>query len=241
MNLIIRILLLLTLCANYVSAHEPHLEPRLIEVQGTAKKKVTPDMAICSFSVISEAKTAEEARSKNELNAKNVLNAIRKMGITEAEINLERFNIEEDQEYNQKEQKYILKGYKAVRAFSVEVFNLDSLPKVIATVTQNGTNSLNRVSYTLKNPEQYRLPLLKEAVLNAKAKAETMLIPVTAKLGLVHRLSESSSFDYPSPRAMPMMLMAKAANAESDSGSVEAYSAGTVEITVNVQASFNIL
>lgn len=239
MNLVIRILLLLTLCVSYVSAHEPHLEPRLIEVQGTAKKKVAPDMAICSFSVINEAKTAEEARSKNELNAKNVLNAIRKMGITEAEINLERFHIEEDQEYNQKEQKYILKGYKAVRAFSVEVFSLDSLPKVIATVTQNGTNSLNKVSYTLKNPEQYRLPLLKEAVLNAKA--EAMLIPVTAKLGLVHRLSESSSFDYPSPRATPMMLIAKAANAESDSGSVEAYSAGTVEITVNVQASFNIL
>jgi hypothetical protein len=40
---------------------------------------------------------------------------------------------------------------------------------------------------------------------------------------------------------MPMMLMAKAANAESDNGSIEAYSAGMVEITVNVQASFNIL
>ena len=107
MHLVIRTLLLLTLCVSYVSAHEPHLEMRLIEVQGTAKKKVTPDMAICSFSVISEAKTAEEARSKNELNAKNVLNAIRKMGIAEAEINLERFNIEEDQEYSQKEQKYM--------------------------------------------------------------------------------------------------------------------------------------
>ena len=78
-------------------------------------------------------------------------------------------------------------------------------------------------------------------MLNAKAKAEAMLTPVTAKLGLVQKLSESSSFDYPSPRAMPMMLMAKAANVESDSGSVEAYSAGTVEITVNVQASFSIL
>jgi uncharacterized protein len=241
MYLIIKILLLLTLCISYVSAHEPHLGPRIIEVQGTAKKKVTPDMAVCSFSVINEAKTAEEARFENEKNAKNILNAIRKMGIAEAEINLERFNIEEDREYSQKEQKYIFKGYKAVRAFSVDVFNLDLLPKIIATVTQNGTNSLNKVSYALKNPEQYRLPLLKEAVLNAKAKAEAMLIPVAAQLGVVQRLSESSSFDYPVPRAMPMMLMAKAANAESDSGSVEAYSAGTVEITVNVQASFNIL
>jgi len=225
---------------NDLSAASSFEELRLVQVRGTAKKKLKTDLAICSFSVINEAKTPEEARSKNELNAKNTLNALRKLNIADTDINLESFTIEEVQEYNQKEQKYILKGYKALRSFSVNVSELNSLAKIIASLTQNGTNTLNKVSYALKDPELVRLSLLKEASLNAKLKAEAMLSPLNSKIVHVQRLSEESNFSYPSPRPYGLMAMAKASSLESDSVSNEAYSSGVIEIVVNVDASFLI-
>ena len=213
---------------------------RLVEVKGMAKKKLSPDLAICNFSVINEAKTPEEARSKNELAAKSTLNALRKLNIIDTDINLESFSIEEVQEYNQKEQKYFLKGYKAIRTFSVNVSELNSLAKVIANLTANNTNTLNRVNYSLKDPEAVRLSLLKEASLNAKLKAEAMLSPLNSKIVHVHRLAEEANFNYPSPRPYGLMSMAKAAHAESDSVSNEAYASGLIEIVVTVDASFLI-
>jgi len=234
-------LLVLLMAIQPVCAHEfPPSLPRVIEVHGMAKKKFSPDQAVCNFSVISDAKTAEEARTKNEQNSKNILNGIRKLGIADAEINLESFSINEDMEYNQKEQKYNFKGYKAVKNISVELSNFELLAKVISLITQNGTNTLNHVNYRLKNPEQYRISLLKEAVLNAKNKAETMLLAANAKLGSVQRIMEGNSCDS-LPRPMPVMMMAtKARDMDSNESSSEAYSAGTVEMTVNVQAVFNI-
>lgn len=235
-------LLIFLLGIQSVSAHEFHPPlPRVVEVQGLAKKKFSPDQVLCSFSVISDAKTAEEARSKNEQSSKNILNGVRKLGITDTEINLESFNINEDQEYSQKEQKYIFKGYKAVKNISVELANFDLLPKLISLITQNGTNTLNHVNYRLKNPEQYRIALLKEAVSNAKDKAEAMLVSTNAKLGTVQRLIETSSSDS-FPRPMPLVMMAaKAREMDAGENNSEAYSAGTIEMTVNVQAAFNII
>lgn len=218
----------------YAFAEEATKESRTISVHGEASVKAKPDKATVSFAIISREANAESARKANAETSKKVLNSVRKLGVDEANMRLESLNINEKKEYNGRSKKYELVGFEAVRSFVIELNELDKLAELVATVVQKGSNRLRNVEYGLQDEDSYRIKALRQAVRQAKAKAELLLKPLDEKLGRVQKLNEG----YSQRPVMPyraFSAMSKMADAEP-----EAYSQGDLDITATVDAIFAI-
>jgi uncharacterized protein YggE len=227
----------------------PNPAMRQVTVSGTATLKSAPDMASVSLSIISRHKDFKLCSDDNTRIAKEVLTAVRSLGIPEKNIKMRNLNINEEFEYDGVKQKNIKKGFIANRAFSVEIKKADlsfgdtltdKVAQVVNAVVQNGSNQLQNVSYGLEDPRKLSNQALSDAVADAKSRAELMLSPLAATLGAVQSINENTYRPYPMVKSFARMDMMVAEGASSSMPSPESFSEGDIEVTSNVNVTFEI-
>lgn len=209
---------------------------RTVSVSGEGLVRIEPDMATVHFGIVSVADDPEAARSLNAEASSRAMNAVRALGIEERYIRLENLRLQPHREWVDDRRRYEERGYEAARQVVVEIHDLETLPTLVAEVVEQGANRLERVAYDLSDREQVRNDALREAVLNARAKARLVATTLDEDLGPVQSVSEQS-FDFPRPvyRAETLQMDAKAAAEEPD-----AFAAGELEVRVNVHATFEV-
>lgn len=211
-----------------------------VRVGGEGTVRTAPDQAVVRFGIVSRAETAEEARSQNATAARNAMNAVRELDIPEEDMRMETLRLQPRREYNRKKQTYEEKGYEATRLVVVELDTLDVLPQLIAEVVQRGANRLEGINYQLSDRESVRNEALRRAAQAARGKAQLLTETLEAQLGEVYQINEQS-FDFveqsPQPR---MMKMSEAAQDEAEP-EPEAYAAGEIEVTAQVEVIFNLV
>lgn len=152
-----------------------------ISVQGTALTSVQPDLLIVTLGVETRNDTAIEALWSNSILMNSTVTAILATGVTEDEISTSQFNIRPVYgDYIEETNERPLIGYDVANALSIKTTNLEIAPDIIDAAVAAGTNRVNSVHFTL-SPElesEIRESLIADAVLNAKAKAETALAPL---------------------------------------------------------------
>lgn len=253
-NPILSILVLiyaLLLPIQRVAAIEPSCCPqdiRSISLDGEASVTSAPDMAVVDFTIETNDKDFRKARENNETISANVLNAIRVINLSDQNINLKNLNVNEIHEYDHKQQKSISRGYRATRNFQVNIFkrNLkanetlsEKVAQVVNAASESGITQLGNVSYSIENTYALKNKALKQAVKNAKEKAELMVTELGAKLGKVKSISENTYTPQPYVRSYAKLAMAM--DAESSSmPEPDAYSEGDMTVTSRVNITFDI-
>ncbi len=207
-----------------------------ISVIGEATASAPPDMAVVRFSVVARDQDPEKARSANAEAAKAAMDEVRELIEDERRMRLESLRLHPRHEYDPQTRRSREQGYEAIREIVVEVEDLAKVPELVARIVQKGANRLNSVRYELRNQENVRNDALVQAVLNARQKAALMAEIVGASLGRVTRIAEQGTGP-PTPfmrhERMDTMAVSKAAAPEPD-----AYSAGHIEVRVQVDATF---
>jgi uncharacterized protein YggE len=82
---------------------------------------------------------------------------------------------------------------------TVRVRALDSLGAVLDASVADGANTLNGLTFGLANPEPVLDEARKEAVANARAKAELLAEAAGVKLGKIVSISETAAYQPPMP------------------------------------------
>jgi uncharacterized protein len=209
-----------------------------VSVTGEGMVTAEPDRAIVRFGIVTRDKDPVKARQLNEEAGKNSLNAVRALGIEERKIRLTVLQLNEIREYDRERRRQISAGYQATREVVVELDNLDTLPALIAQVTQQGANRLHGLSYDVSNRDEVRNEALRRAVQSAREKAAVLAGTLGVELGRVIRIVEDR---YEFPRPMPMRgLMTAELDAAADMGLPEAYAAGEIEVRASVQVIFGL-
>lgn len=221
---------------------------RTISISGESSVSSAPDMAVVDFTIETEDYEFKKARDENAKISANVLNAIRKIGLSDENINLKNLNVNEWREYDQKLRKSVFKGYKANRNFQVNIYkrNLkeneslsEKIAQVVNAASETGITRLGSVSYGIEDDYELKNQALAAAVVNAKEKANIMLNGLGAKLGKVKDVSENTYA--PRPYVKTYARMAMSMDAESSAmPTPEAYSEGDMEITSKVNITFFI-
>lgn len=207
----------------------------VVTVGGEGTVRVQPDQATVRFGIVTQAETAEEARRMNARAARNAMNAVRDLDVPDEKMRMETLRLQPRREYNPDTKRYEEKGFEAQRQVVVEVDSLVILPQLVANVVQRGANRLDGISYGLSNRSGIRDEALREAALAARDKAQLLASTLDATLGPVYRINEQSfSFDEPRPR----LAMAKMSVEDADSGEPDAYAAGEIEVSAQVQVVF---
>lgn len=207
---------------------------RTVSVSGEGTVNAEPDMAVVRLAVVTEAMEAAAAREQNGQAASRAMNAVRDLGIPENKIRMETLRLQPKREYNRETRTYEEKGYEATRQVVVEVEDLEQLPQLIADVVEQGANRLDGVSYELSDRDAVRNEALQEAARNARQKAELLAQALGAEVGAVQTINEQS-ISFPRPFAT---FDARAVKAETAEASPDAYAAGELEVSANVQVVF---
>jgi uncharacterized protein YggE len=221
-----------------VQAQAP--DARTVTVSGEGEIDRAPDRAVVRFGIVTEAEEAEEARTQNATAAREAMNAVRGLGIAEERIRLASIRLQPRREYDPETETRKQMGYEATRQVIVEVDSLDRLPALVTRAVQAGANRLDGVDYELRDRAAARNEALRQAAQNAQDKARLLAETLSASLGPARTIQEQSfSFDRPTLRT-ETTYQAKRTSADAAAPEPDAYAAGQITVSAQVQVVFGL-
>ncbi len=212
-----------------------HAMRRTVTVTGEGVAHAAPDQAVVQFGVVTVADTPEAAREQNAEAASSAMNAVRELGIPEENIQLQTLRLQPQYDYDDGRRELI--GYEAVREVVVTVDDLEQVPVLVAQIVEEGANRIESVRYTLDDRDAVRDEALREAVLNARAKAALLAETLDAGLGQVLRISEEG---YDAPRPVLRMEAMAVAQTSDAAPAPDAFAPGQIEVRAAVQVVFEL-
>ncbi len=203
-------------------------------VNGEGKVYAVPDLGILQVGVEAQAVTVSEANAQAAAAMEAVLKALRDAGLEEKDIQTSNFSIYPVREWDPDTGEERLVGFRATNMVTVKIRALENTGKIIDSVVaaSGDYTRIEGVSFTVENPTPYYDQARTKAVADAKHRAEQLAAESGIKLGKLVYVTESTGY-VPPVRYAPAPMYA-----ESDVGT--SISAGEVEITLNVQANFEI-
>lgn len=186
-----------------------------IAVSGQGSASARPDMAELSAAVVSTARTAAEAVTANSAAMEKAIAALKAAGVDDKDVAtsgfsvMPRFSSPAPNAPAQNEEPRII-GYEVRNALTVRVHDLGALGTVLDRLVAAGANEVGGLSLTISDPAKVADSARREAVADARRKAEIYASAAGVRLGRVLRVSERGAGG-PEPVAMMMRAdMAKA-------------------------------
>jgi uncharacterized protein len=172
--------------------------PRTISVTGTGTTQAAPDMATLMIGVTTQGKTAAEALAENSKATDAVIARLTASGVEGRDMQTSGLSINPNWVSTDGASQTI-SGYVASNMLTVMVRKLDTTGAVLDAAVADGANTLNGLTFGLANPEPGLNEARKEAVADARAKAELLAEAAGVKLGSVMTIADAGSMTDPAP------------------------------------------
>jgi uncharacterized protein YggE len=219
---------------------EGHMEPvPSVNVVGSAEISAAPDRATVRLGATAQKPTAREAQAEVNRVANAILAGLTSLGIARDDIQTSELNLypvyaQSDPRPVREAQEPRIVGYQASNVVAVHLTDLAKIGPAIDAGLAAGANRLEGVSFELADELPVRLRALREAAVQARAKAAAIAEAVGAELGPILQLSEGSvSID------VPRFALARAGAAEF-AGADTPVSPGQIRVRAEVSARYRI-
>jgi len=197
----------------------------VVVATGTATVKLPPDRAWLVLATESRAAKPTDAQQQNAAAMSAVRQKLQAAGIPAEAIRTVSLSLHEDVDFVNG--KRVPRGYLAVNSIEVRVDDIDRVGGLLDAAIAGGATSVSQIRFDLKNRDEAERRALREAVADARARAEAAAAGANGTLGNVIRIEEQRSVRPPMP--MPMMR-AQAMDASPETP----VSAGQIEIDATV-------
>jgi len=191
---------------------EADVTPTLM-VTGQASVSVAPDRAEVGVAVESRARTAAQAASDNARVQTAVLDALRRLGVTGAQLQTRSVQVTPEFQYPREGGRPTLTGYAARNEIQVTLSDLAKIGPVIDAALGQGATQVSGPHFTLANPDSARREALDAAVRKALADAQVMARAAGVRVGRILEMSSQGSAGAPEFARPAMMLRTAAADA----------------------------
>ncbi|WP_422927089.1 SIMPL domain-containing protein [Singulisphaera sp. PoT] len=213
-----------------------------ISVSGTGKIFAVPDVAEVSAGVIVDGTTAEKALADNSTLMAKVMDRLKEQGIaakdiqtTQIQVN-PRYSQPSGRVAGQREgEEFIprLIGYRVSNTVTITARKVDKLGSLLDMLIRSGANQLYGISFRVDNPEKLLDSARKEAVADAKRKAEQVAGEAGVVLGSPLKIEVDGESGPQPPRFFGGEMRMMAAPAAP-------VAAGEQELRVNVRITYRI-
>jgi len=159
---------------------------------GTAIKKVSPDKVSITLGVETQEKTAKEAAAKNAEMMNAIINKLKALGLSTDEISTSYYNIYPVYEYPPviyekdipRPQSPVLVGYRVTNTIIITTSASEDVGSIIDAAVDAGANQVQGVSFFVSEEVQGQMnkQLIEQAVLDARAKAQSALSPLNMQI-----------------------------------------------------------
>ena len=211
--------------------------PPAIVVNGSAQVFVAPDEATVRLGIVRQAPTAQAAQDQASVVGKEILAAITKVGVPANQIQTARLVLTPMYAPRGPEARDAprIVSYNANNTVSVRVENLALVGPVIDAGLKAGANQVEGVQFGLRNDLPSREEAIKQAVQEARGKAQAMADALRVNLAEVLEATEGGISVVPFAEAGFASRMAVAAADASTP-----VSPGQIQVNANVTVRFRI-
>ena len=214
----------------------------VITVDGEGKVFAAPDIASVSFTITENADTAANSQDLAQKKMNVALQLLKDLGIDEKDIKTTSYSVSPRYNYQPpcytnpcpyQEQRII--GFTSSQSVEVKVRDIDNTGKVLSTLGDAGISNLFGPNFMVENADELKAGARKEAIGEARAKAEVLAKDLGVRL--VRVVSYSEGGYYPGPFYKTEALGVGGATSPRDVAEVPA---GENEIAVNVSVTYEI-
>ncbi|MBN8565765.1 MAG: SIMPL domain-containing protein [Flavobacteriales bacterium] len=223
------IFLLLTIFVTNMNAQDTKITPH-IAVTGEGKVTVQPDQAIINFGVQNTGKDAAEVKKMNDETVDKVMKFIKKFGILSNDVQTTNVSLHKSYDYEKKKHHY-----QASQSISITLKDIKKYDELMMGLVDNGINNISNVEFKSSKIEEHKVTARKQAILDAKKKAEDFATALNQKVGKAIVITDNSQPIYQPPMYRNMMMKAEAMDT-----SQETLAIGQIEITTNVSVTFQL-
>jgi uncharacterized protein YggE len=144
-----------------------------VTVTGEARAQAQPDTAVIVLAVVTQNKQALNAQQENARKSEAVINAVKQTAGANPEIRTSDYNLQPQYSYQDSRLPTII-GYEARNSVTVTMSELNNVGAVVDAASQAGANSVESVSFTLRENNQARSQTLDAATRQAMSKAQAI-------------------------------------------------------------------
>lgn len=174
-----------------------------ITVSGTGEASAAPDMATIDLGIETFAPTVAEARDRAARAASSLIASVKANGVADRDIQTRQVGVNPVYDYSRPGQP-VITGYTVSNILTVRVRDLDRLSRVIddAIAAAGDTVRVNGLQFGVSDREALLETARKNAVADARKRAETYAAAAGVRLGGVIAISETA-VSSPMPLAVP--------------------------------------
>lgn len=227
-----------------------------VSFDGEGRIFAKPDIAVISFSIVTEAATSTAAQDSNSQKSQKVVEFVKSQGIEDKDIKTTGYNVYP--QYNvvrpcpisydyrgtmmpdsisypcDNTQK--ITGYQVNQSFELKVRDLQKVSTMLDGLVTAGANQVNNLGLQIDDIEKVKIQARELAIKNAKEKAKTLRRQLGLRLGKLVNYYEGGGY--------PMYLKAEAAfdgrGGIGGGGPAPAMPVGENEVIVNVTLTYQI-
>ncbi len=205
-----------------------------ISLSGTGSVSIAPDMAILSFGVVKEAKTAREALDANNKAMASIIEAMDDNGIEEKDLQTSGFNIQPRYFYPKRkpdgqQPAPEITGYVVSNNLTVRIRKIEKAGAILDLSVTLGINSGGNIQFTNSDTSSALKEARTKAVKNALEKATTLADAANVELGAIINISENAS------RPRPIAIaQARSLSVQEDAAVPIATGENTYRVTVQM-------
>ncbi len=168
-----------------------------IVVSGSGEAYARPDLALTTFSVVTEAKTVGEALSENSQKMNDIITYLKEQGIAEKDLKTTAFNIYPLYEWHERtvsqpSGERVLAGYEVRQSLQVKIRDLSLVGTLIGGAAERGANQIGSLQFTIENEDELKSQAREEAIEEAKNKAKNLASQLGVSLVEIINFSETS-------------------------------------------------
>ncbi len=161
---------------------------RVITVSGTGNASAVPDQVSFSFGVQADGATAREAQAANAERMSRVIEALKRLGIAKADI--QTTDVSVGPKWG--DDGSVI-GYTAHNSVQVQLHRIDRSGHVVDVAVGAGATETSGPTFSRADREQLYESALRNAVVQARSKAEALAAEAHVRLGEVVRVEEQSA------------------------------------------------
>ena len=234
--LLLRTLMLSTLCAASAAAQspaQPPPDPAVIVTTGEGVVKKAPDRVWVSIAAESRARTAREAQRANAEAMTAVTGKLKASGLGENAVRTTAYDLQP--EYDYANGKQTLRGYVARNVIEVRVDDVARVGEILELAVGSGATSVSGLRFDLRDRGGAEREALRLAVVEARQRAESIAAGANVRIERVLRIEEQRGISEPRPLMMARQEMSAQAKADVPVTPGEIEIRGNVTLTVVIR------
>lgn len=200
-----------------------------LSVEGTGEANAAPDQATVAIGITTHAADAAKAQNDNAWTAAQIQKAIAALGIDAKDIQTQNYSFRPTYR-TEENRRGEINGYTVDNTVLVCVRDIKLTGKVVDAALSHGANEISSLSFTASDARALRKEALKNAIADARDKADIIAKGLGKRIVGIQTVSENTGYPETRRYVGNMMLAAKDAATPIQPGSLT--------LTANVHIDF---